>query len=275
MRVLYLGDVVGRAGRDALTTHLPTLRKSLATDFVVVNGENAAGGFGITEKICGQFFDLGVDVITTGNHVWDQTETASHIERELRLLRPANYPAGAPGRGAGVFRAGNGRKVLVVQVMGRVFMDALDDPFAVLNAELQKVRLGATVDFVLIDIHGEATSEKTAVGVFADGRASLVAGTHSHVPTADTRILPHGTAYQTDLGMCGDYDSVIGMDPEEPLRRFTRKISAGRFQPAMGEATVCGIVVDSDDDTGLAVRVEPVRVGGRLKPTAAALEAQV
>lgn len=275
MRVLYLGDVVGRAGRDALTEHLPALRKSLATDFVVVNGENAAGGFGITEKICGQFFDLGVDVITTGNHVWDQTETASHIEREPRLLRPANYPAGAPGRGAGTFRTSDGRKVLVVQVMGRVFMDALDDPFAVLEAELRKVRLGSTVDFVLIDIHGEATSEKTAVGVFADGRASLVAGTHSHVPTADTRILPHGTAFQTDLGMCGDYDSVIGMDAEEPLRRFTRKISAGRFRPAMGEATVCGIVVESDDATGFAVRAEPVRVGGRLAPTAAALAAKV
>lgn len=267
MRVLYLGDVVGRAGRDAVTQHLPKLRKTLGPDFIVVNGENAAGGFGITEKICGQLFDLGVGAITTGNHVWDQAETASHIEREPRLLRPANYPASTPGHGANIFKTGDGRKVLVIQVMGRVFMDALDDPFAAVQAALQKVRLGHTVDFILIDIHAEATSEKAAVGVFADGRASLVAGTHSHVPTADARILPNGTGYQTDLGMCGDYDSVIGMDPEEPLRRFTRKISGGRFTPALGEATVCGVFVETDDSTGLAVRIAPVRVGGRLAPT--------
>ena len=266
MKLLYLGDVVGRSGRDALARHLPDLRLTMAPDFVVVNGENAAGGFGITEKICEQFFALGVDVVTTGNHVWDQAETVSHIGNEPRLLRPANFPPGTPGRGAGVFAAKNGKKVVVIQVMGRVFMDPLDDPFASVQAELAKVRLGSSADFVLIDIHAEATSEKGAMGHFADGRASLVAGTHSHVPTADAQILPRGTAYQTDLGMCGDYNSVIGMDPAEPLNRFTKKLSKGRFTPAEGEGTVCGVLVETEAN-GLAKRIEPVRVGGRLKPS--------
>jgi len=266
VKVLYLGDIVGRSGRDAVARHLPELRAKLAPDFVVVNGENSAGGFGITEKICEQLFTLGVDCITTGNHVWDQSETIAHIANEPRLFRPANFPPGTPGRGAGTFPAKGGRKVVVIQVMGRTFMDPLDDPFAAVQAELAKVRLGATVDFVLIDIHAEATSEKAAMGHFADGRASLVAGTHSHVPTADAQILPKGTAFQTDLGMCGDYNSVIGMDPAEPLHRFTRKVSKGRFTPAEGEGTVCGTLVETGAN-GLAVRIEPVRVGGRLKPS--------
>jgi metallophosphoesterase (TIGR00282 family) len=266
VRVLYLGDIVGRSGRDALSRHLPELRQKLAPEFVVVNGENAAGGFGITEKICEQFFDLGVDVVTTGNHVWDQSETVSHIANEPRLLRPANFPAGTPGRGAGTFATKSGRKVHVIQVMGRTFMDPLDDPFASVHAELAKVRLGATADFVLIDIHAEATSEKAAMAHFADGRASFVAGTHSHVPTADAQILPKGTAFQSDLGMCGDYNSVIGMDPGEPLLRFTKKVSKGRFIPAEGEGTVCGALVETGTN-GLATRIDPVRIGGRLKPS--------
>lgn len=262
-----MGDVVGRAGRDAIAEHLPTIKSHLAPDFIALNAENAAGGFGITAKICDQLLGLGIDVLTSGNHVWDQSETKGFIDEQPRLLRPLNYPNGTPGRGAATYSAANGKKVLVVQVMGRVFMDALDDPFAALDAELKKVRLGATADFILVDIHAEATSEKTAAGVFADGRASLVAGTHSHVPTADTRILPGGTAYQTDLGMCGDYDSIIGMEKGEPLRRFTRKIPGGRFSPAQGPATVCGIFVETDDTTGLAQRVEPVRIGGLLPQT--------
>ena len=265
MRVLYLGDVVGRAGRDALAAHVPGLRERLRAEFLVVNGENAAGGFGITKKICEQFFELGVDVITTGNHVWDQKETFTHISTEPRLLRPHNYPAGTPGRGAQLFTTQGGAKVMVIQVMGRVFMDPLDDPFACVDQELTKVRLGSGVDFILVDIHAEATSEKTAMGHFADGRASAVIGTHSHVPTADARILPGGTAYQTDLGMCGDYNSVIGMEIEEPLARFRRKISKGRFAPATGEATVCGVFIETDDATGLAVTIEPIRIGGLLK----------
>lgn len=271
MRVLYLGDIVGRSGRDAVAEHLPGLRRDLRIDFLVVNGENAAGGFGITEKICGQMFELGVDCVVTGNHVWDQSETVSHIANEPRLLRPANFPPGTPGRGAGIFTTTGGKRAMVIQVMGRVFMDPLDDPFASVQAELNKVRLGSTVDFILIDIHAEATSEKAAMGHFADGRASLVAGTHSHIPTADAQILSKGTAYQTDVGMCGDYNSVIGMDPVEPLTRFTRKLSKGRFTPADGPATVCGVFVETDDRTGLARTIEPVRIGGRLKPNIPAL----
>lgn len=266
MRLLFLGDVVGRAGRTAVIAALPELRAQLEVDFAVVNGENAAGGFGITEKIAGELLNAGADVISGGNHSWDQREALVFIEREQRLLRPANYPPGTPGRGAGLFEARDGRRVLVVNVMGRVFMEPLDDPFAAVADQLAACPLGAGADAIIIDIHAEATSEKMAMGHFADGRASLVVGTHSHVPTADAQILPGGTAYQTDAGMCGDYDSVIGMDKDEPLNRFTRKVPGGRFQPAEGPATVCGVLVETDDATGLAVSIEPVRVGGRLKP---------
>ena len=264
MRVLFLGDIVGRAGRDAVIERLADIRERLAPDFVVVNGENAAGGFGITGKICSALYDVGVDVVTTGNHAWDQPETASYIDTDTRLLRPVNYPAGAPGRGAQVYQTQKGKKVLVINAMGRIFMDPLDDPFAAVNQALARHPLGGAVDFTLIDMHGEATSEKMAMGHFADGRASLVVGTHSHVPTADAQILDGGTAYQTDAGMCGDYNSVIGMEKEEPLRRFTRKISGGRFSPAMGAATVCGVFVETDDK-GKALAIAPLRLGGRLK----------
>ncbi len=267
MKLLYLGDVVGRSGREAVVDNVPKLRQRLDLDFVLVNGENAAGGFGITGAICQELYGAGVDAIVTGNHAWDQRETLSYIDGDPRLLRPANYPAGTPGRGVAVFEARGGRKVLVVQVMGRVFMDALDDPFAAVSQALAKHSLGGTVAAVLVDIHAEATSEKMAMGHFCDGKSTLVAGTHSHVPTADTRILSGGTAYQTDLGMCGDYDSVIGMDKQEPLQRFTRKISSGRFTAALGEATVCGLYVESDDATGLATRAAPVRLGGKLAET--------
>ncbi len=266
MRLLFLGDVVGRSGREAVVAALPGLRRDLDLDFVVVNGENAAGGFGITEKITTELLDAGADVVSGGNHSWDQREALVFIEREERLLRPANFPAGTPGRGAGLFEARGGRRVLLVNVLGRVFMDALDDPFAAVEKELMAAPLGDVADAVMVDMHAEATSEKMAMGHFCDGRASLVVGTHSHIPTADAQIFPGGTAYQTDAGMCGDYDSVIGMQKEEPLNRFTRKISSGRFQPAEGEATVCGVFVETDDATGLAARVEPVRLGGRLKP---------
>ncbi|MGX1198886.1 TIGR00282 family metallophosphoesterase [Parvibaculum sp. MBR-TMA-1.3b-4.2] len=264
MRLLFLGDLVGRSARDAVVSHLPSLRKRLDVDCVVVNGENAAGGFGITGAICEELFDAGTDAITLGNHAWDQKEALVHIEREGRLIRPANFPAGTPGRGAALIEARSGAQVLVVNAMGRVFMDALDDPFAAVERELGACPLGVAADAILVDFHGEATSEKMAMGHFCDGRASLVVGTHSHVPTADAQILPGGTAYQTDAGMCGDYDSVIGMEKEEPLNRFTTKIPSGRFQPALGPATICGVLVETDSSTGLATRVEPVRMGGRL-----------
>ncbi|WP_138379060.1 TIGR00282 family metallophosphoesterase [Luteithermobacter gelatinilyticus] len=264
MRFLYLGDIVGRSGRKLALEQVPLLRDQLRLDFVVANGENAAAGFGITEKIAQELFAAGVDVITTGNHVWDQKETLGYINSEKRLIRPINFPKGTPGMGAGVFELSRGRKALIINAMGRIFMDPLDDPFACVEAELSKHRLGVTVQFILVDIHGEATSEKMAMGHFCDGRVSLVVGSHSHVPTADAQILDGGTAYQTDAGMCGDYNSVIGMDKAEPLQRFTRKIATARFTPALGPATLCGVFVETDDKTGLARRIEPLRLGARL-----------
>lgn len=266
MKFLYCGDVVGRSGREALARYLPDLRARLDLDFIAVNGENAAAGFGITAKIAQELYAIGVDCIVTGNHVWDQKETLSFIDGDPKLLRPMNFPRGTPGRGVQIFTTPKGQKLLVLQVMGRVFMDPLDDPFAAVDAELAKHALGRGVDFIFIDIHAEATSEKMAMGHFADGRASFVCGSHSHVPTADAQILPHGTAYQTDAGMCGDYNSVIGMVKDEPLRRFTRKIPGGRFEPATGEATLCAVYVETDDATGLAKVVRPLRLGGRLIP---------
>lgn len=271
MRLLFCGDIVGRPGRDALAAHLPRVRRELEPDFIVVNGENAASGFGITEKICNSLFEMGVDVITGGNHSWDQREMLNHINRETRLLRPHNFPAGTPGRGAAVFEATRGRKVLVLNVMARLFMDPLDDPFATVQRELDRHRLGATVHAILLDFHGEATSEKMAMGHFVDGRVSLCVGTHTHVPTADTMILPGGTGYQTDAGMCGAYDSVIGMDKAVPLARFTKKLPTERLSVAMGEGSLSAVLVETDDATGLAKRIEPLRLGGCLPETFPAL----
>ena len=270
MRILFVGDVVGRAGRTAIAEYLPGMVRDWALDLVVVNGENSAGGFGITEAIYQEFVDAGTDVITGGNHSWDQKEALVFIERAPRLLRPINYPAGTPGRGAAVIEAKNGVRVLVLNVMGRIFMDPLDDPFAAVERELAACPLRQAADAIIVDIHGEATSEKQAMGHFCDGRASLVVGTHTHVPTADHQILAGGTAYMTDAGMTGDYDSIIGMQKEEPLRRFTTGIPSGRFEPAGGVATLSGVAVETDDSTGLALRVAPVRVGGRLEPAAPA-----
>jgi hypothetical protein len=266
MRLLYCGDVLGRSGRDSIAEHLPVLRQRLNLDFVVANGENAAHGFGITPKICEDFFALGIDVITLGNHTWDQREIIPYLDSESRLLRPRNYPPGTPGKGAGVFAAPRGKKVLVIQVMGRLFMDALDDPFAAVEAELARQRLGTTVHAVILDVHCEASSEKMALGHFVDGRASLVVGSHSHIPTADAQIFQNGTAYQTDAGMCGDYDSVIGMKKEAAMARLVRKMPGERLSPAEGPGTLCAVFVETDDATGLAKRIEPVRIGGRLAP---------
>ncbi|MHA1152052.1 MAG: TIGR00282 family metallophosphoesterase [Alphaproteobacteria bacterium] len=267
MRLLFCGDIVGRSGREAVTGRLPRLREALALDFVIANGENAAGGFGITGKICDELFAAGVDAISGGNHSWDQREILGVIDREPRLLRPQNYPAGTPGRGATVFDVPGGRKILVLNVMGRLFMDPLDDPFACVERELAKHRLGATVQAIVVDIHAETTSEKMAMGHFVDGRVSLCVGTHTHVPTADAMILPGGTAYQTDAGMCGDYDSVIGMDKAVPLARFTRKLPTQRLSAASGEGTLSAVYVEIDDKTGLATKIAPLRAGGRLSPT--------
>jgi metallophosphoesterase (TIGR00282 family) len=264
VRVLFLGDVMGEAGRKAVLRHVPRLREDLGLDFVVCNGENSAGGFGITEKICDSYFDAGVDVITTGNHAWDQREILSYIDREPRLLRPCNYPPGTPGRGAGLYATASGKQVLVIQVMTRLFMDPLDDPFRAVDEAIASHRLVETVDFILLDIHGEATSEKQALAWASDGRISAAVGSHSHVPTADARILPSGTAYQTDAGMCGDYDSIIGMKAPAAVNRFVTKMRTERLEPADGDATLCGVFVETSDATGLATRCSPVRIGGRL-----------
>jgi len=266
MRLLFIGDVMGRPGRDVLSSELPGLRERLAIDFVVANGENAAGGFGLTRNVANELFALGVDVLTTGNHWLDQREILGFIGTEDRILRPRNYPLATPGRGANLYHTRAGFRVLVVNVMGRVHMDPLDDPFAAVESELAACPLREGADAIIVDMHAEATSEKMAMGQFCDGRASCVIGTHSHIPTADTQVLPNGTAYQTDAGACADYDSVIGMDKFEPLQRFTTKIPGGRMTPAMGPATLCGVFVETDRITGLALRAEPVRVGGRLIP---------
>ena len=265
MRLLFLGDVVGRPGRVAVTRHLPALRERWRLDCVVVNGENAAGGFGLTEAICDEILQAGADVVTLGNHSFDQREALVFIERQPRLVRPANYPPGTPGRGATIVETRGGGRVLVVNVMGRVYMDPLDDPFAAVERELGACPLGAAADAVIVDVHAEATSEKQAFGVFLDGRASLVVGTHTHVPTADHRILPGGTAYLSDAGMCGDYDSILGMHKDEPVRRFLQKTPGSRLEAAGGEGTLSGIAVETDSATGLARRLAAVRLGPNLE----------
>jgi len=266
MRILMCGDVVGRSGRRVITENLPQLRRQLDLDFVLVNGENAAGGFGITPAICDKFFEAGADVITTGNHVWDQNSIRPYFETERRLLRPHNYPAMEPGSGVGIFRDRSGRRVLVMHFMALLFMPPLEDPFAGVETVLADHRLGGTVDAIVMDFHGEATSEKMAMGHVLDGRVSAVVGTHSHVPTADARIFEGGTAYQSDIGMCGDYDSVIGMRKQLSIARFKDGPGAARLEVARGEGTLCAVFVETDDATGLALRVEPVRLGGHLSP---------
>jgi metallophosphoesterase (TIGR00282 family) len=267
MRILFLGDVMGRAGRAAVAARLPRLRAAWRLDFVVVNAENASSGAGLTPEHAQALLAAGADVLTLGDHAFDQKAMLAHVEREPRILRPLNYAKAAPGHGARLFEAPGGRKVLVAQVLGQVFMKRpFDDPFSALDPVLRAHPPGGIANAVLIDVHCEATSEKTAMGLWCDGRASVVVGTHTHIPTADARILPGGTAYQSDAGMCGDYESVIGMDREEPLRRFVTGMGKGRFEPAAGEATLSGLYVETDDRSGKARRVSMVRLGGTLEP---------
>ncbi len=265
MKILFLGDVVGRAGRAAVTAHVPRLREAWKLDFIVVNGENATSGAGLSAAHAKDLLDAGVDCLTLGDHAFDQKDMLGFIEKEPRILRPVNFSKAAPGRGVAIYEATRGRKVLVAQILGQVFMKRpYDDPFSGVDAIFQRHKLGGAVHAALIDVHAEATSEKMAMGHFCDGKASLVVGTHTHVPTGDAQILPKGSAYLTDAGMCGDYNSVIGMDPAEPLRRFITGMPKGRFQPALGDATVSGVYVETDDRTGQATRIEMVRQGGRL-----------
>ncbi|MDE2516581.1 MAG: YmdB family metallophosphoesterase [Rhodospirillales bacterium] len=270
MRILFLGDVVGRSGRDAVLAALPGLRAGLGLDLVVVNAENASHGFGLMPDFATALFAAGADAITLGNHAWDRREIIPFIAREPRLVRPLNYPPGTPGAGAAVVEVAGGRRALVVNAMGRLFMDPLDCPFRSTAAELARYRLGTGapgsqgVQAIVLDFHAEATSEKMAYGHSFDGQVSLVVGTHTHCPTADHQILPGGTAYQSDAGMCGDYDSVIGMTKEGAAARFWRRTPGERLAPAEGAATLAGVFVETDDTTGLAVRIAPLRQGGRL-----------
>jgi len=266
MRFLFLGDMVGRSGRDAVFERLPGLIADFKLDFVVVNGENAAGGFGITEKIYQESLNAGVDVVTSGNHAFDQKETLIFAARAARFLRPINYPEGTPGQGEGLFITRSGARVLVANVMGRVFMQPdLDDPFAAAEKIVTACPLCEEADAIIFDFHAEANSEKQCFAHFLDGRASVVVGTHTHVPTADAQILAGGTGYLTDAGMCGDYNSSLGMDKEEPLNRFLTKLPRGRYEAANGPATICGLAVDISDRTGLAEKIAPLRLGARLQ----------
>jgi metallophosphoesterase (TIGR00282 family) len=264
MRILFLGDVVGRTGRDAVGAALPRLRAALRADLVVVNAENASHGFGLAPEMARALFEAGADAITLGNHAWDRKELVPYIAETPRLIRPLNFPPGTPGAGSVVVELHDGRRALVVNAMGRLFMDPLDCPFRATAVELSRYRLGGSVAATVIDFHAEASSEKMAFGHSFDGQASLIVGTHTHTPTSDHQILPGGTAYQSDAGMCGDYDSVIGMMKEVAAARFWRRMPGERLAPAEGEATVCGVFVETDDTTGLARRIEPVRQGGRL-----------
>ncbi len=264
MKLLFLGDVVGRSGRDAITERLPALISDHNFDFVVINGENASHGRGLTEPHFNGLRDAGADVVTLGDHAWDQRDTLSYIAREPTLIRPINMSSAAPGRGANLIEGRNGHRVLVINALGRVFMDPIDDPFRAVEAAIAACPLGEQADAVLVDFHTEATSEIQAMGFFLDGRASLVVGTHTHTPTADARTLKGGTALMADAGMCGDFDSIIGVDQEEPLNRFLTGIAHGRFTPSEGEATLCGIAIETDPKTGLTTRVSPVRIGGTL-----------
>ena len=267
MRLLFLGDVVGRSGRDVVIEHLPGLIRRYKLDFVVINGENSAGGFGITEAICDDLLAAGADAVTLGNHSWDQREALVFIERQPQLLRPLNYPIGTPGRGAGLYKARSGAEVLVINAMGRIFMPELDCPFRAIDKELDACPLGSGADAILIDFHAEATSEKESLGLYLDGRVSCVVGTHTHVPTSDDRVLPGGTAFMSDAGMCGDYNSVLGMVPDEPINRFLTRIPKGRMEPALGVATLSGLAVEIDPKTGLAVAAKALRMGGVLRPS--------
>lgn len=268
MKILFLGDVVGRSGRRAVTERLSPLRERLGADFVVVNGENASGGMGLTATHAQALLSAGADCLTLGDHAFDQRDMLGFIEKEPRIIRPLNFAKEAPGQGARVLQDRRGRKVLVTQALGQVFMKRpFDDPFSAIDQVLRAHPLGGLAQAIFVDIHAEATSEKMAFGHFCDGRASLVVGTHTHVPTGDAQILSKGTGYMTDAGMCGDYNSVIGMDKAEPLHRFITGMSQGRFTPAEGEATLSGVLVTTDDRTGKAVAITPVRDGGRLAPT--------
>jgi len=266
MNILLLGDIMGPSGRKALIEELPKIIKKKKIDFTIVNGENAGDlGVGITKKIFHEFLNAGADVVTTGNHVWDEKEAMEFITKEKRLLRPQNLTKGSPGNGYGIFNSKNNKKVAVINLMGNIFMKKCEDVFEEAKKFIQTVRLKKEADFIVVDMHGEITSEKMAMGYLFDGKATMIVGTHTHVPTSDHVIMEKGTAYQTDVGMCGDYRSVIGMNRDNSLKRFLKDSSAKKHYPALGEATLSGLMVMADIKTGLAKKVEPIIVGKYLE----------
>jgi len=268
MRILFVGDTMGRAGREALEKYLPQLKKDLDVDIAIVNGENAAHGRGITEKFCNQFYEWGTDVITTGNHVWDQREILKYITRDQKLLRPENFPKPTtPGKGHYLHELMDGRKILVVNMMCRLFMDAMDDPFKSMEEILSEYKMGLNCNAIFVDLHGETTSEKMSFGHHFAGRISAVIGTHTHIPTADAHIMVGGTAYMSDAGMCGDYDSVIGMKKNSAIHRFTHKLPGEHFIPASENMMLCGALITTSDNTGKAQKIAPVRIGDILNET--------
>jgi hypothetical protein len=264
MNILFLGDIMGKSGRQVLKNELPELKRNLQIDTVIVNGENAAGGFGITPKICDEFYELGVNVITTGNHVWDQKEIIPYISKNNYILRPQNFPQSVPGKGFVVYEDSMNRKILVINVMARLFMDPLNDPIETIDNILNDYKIGENVSAIIIDVHGEASSEKMAIGHTFDGEVSFIVGTHTHVPTLDAQILERGTAFQSDAGMCGDYDSVIGGEKEGWVARFKHKMPTGRINVSSGEGTLSGVFVCINDTSGMATHIEPIIRGPHL-----------
>lgn len=266
LTILFIGDLFGKSGRRALDHHLGQLKKAYALDMVIANGENAAGGIGITPGVATELFQAGVDVITTGNHIWKYKEIFDYIDKNNRLLRPMNYPPGVPGKGFVLWTTLSKMRVAVLNLSGRVFMEPLDCPFQMADRFLDRVRLGRDVDAIIVDMHAEASSEKGAMGHYLDGRVSAVLGTHTHIPTADHHILPKGTAFQTDVGMTGCYHSVIGMKTETVMPRFLRQMPT-HFEQMQGEGTLCGTVVTLAKESGLCQEITPIRLGGALSHT--------
>jgi 2',3'-cyclic-nucleotide 2'-phosphodiesterase len=267
MRILYFGDIMGRSGRDAFTDHVPGLRRQWAVDFVIANAENAAAGFGLTDKVARELYSAGADCLTTGNHVWDQRELLGTIDADPKIIRPLNLPETSPGRGFGLYTLPSGKKILVINVLTQLFMNPVDCPFTAVEKVLRQYPMPGAVAAIFIDVHGEASSEKMAMGHMVDGRASAVIGSHTHIPTADEHLLSRGTAYQTDAGMCGDYDSIIGIKKDIMLHRFTKRTPNEKPVPADGAGTVCGALIEINDQTGLAMSIRRVQIGGVLLET--------
>tara|TARA_Y100000589_G_scaffold37630_1_gene31460 strand:- start:115 stop:918 length:804 start_codon:yes stop_codon:yes gene_type:complete len=264
MKILICGDVVGRSGREIVEKEIPILRKKEKIDFVVLNGENAASGFGITKKICEKFYSIGIDVITSGNHIWDQKEILDYINKDLRLLRPCNFPMNSPGSGYGTYKIDNGKIICVINVMCRLFMDSLESPFESVKKIIELIKSKYDDVIILVDVHGESTSEKMALAHFFDGQVNAIFGTHTHVPTADLQVLEKGSFFQTDLGMCGDYDSVIGMKKENSILKFTHKHLKLRLETASGQGTLSGTIIEINDQDNSIKGFNQILRGGKL-----------